>query len=768
MIKTKINLLICGHDLKFITPLVKRCREQEIYDVKILEHEGHLITDEIAASEGLAWADVIFCEWALGNAVWFSHRKRPEQKLIVRLHLQEVQARARISFIWEIDWQQVDRLILITDYLYDWMCREFPCIASKCSLIYNPIPARESLDLPKSIDSRFVLGFVGIVPARKRLDLAVAVLKKLREKDKRFILRVKGAMPSEYSWMAQRKTEMDWYNKVFDEISPLRETGNIVFDPHDPNMAEWYRQVGHILSVSDFDGSHQAVAEGMAAGCGPTIRNWEEASRIYPAKYVGSSIEELTHLVEKHSHKEQFEVESKFCRRFAQEQFDQEIICDKIESVIHREINDNKCSWVRSLSLSQKRKYLPTFLIIAYIPIGSRSGYRIRVEQEVQILLQQGCKVHLACLIPQPNLPRSNTEDYIKQSELHRRELAELGCQVHLLEIVDFFRLNTDSESFPSIVENLKRTILSEGIDVIHAEAIYCARVAQQVKQELPEILFSIDWHGVTPEESLMGGAHPNRIKAQETEEKFLLQECDLNIFVSKEMEAHYRRKYRLNSLNYVIVPCCVSYQRFVDIDFDTVLSSKNDSLIFGYVGSMADWQCGREMISLFAHLYRYESRCRFELLVPKADQQKVIEYALKVGLPDISYTMKEVPHSEVPDSLKTWDIGLLLRRDDPVNRVSSPTKFGEYLAAGLPVLMTDCIGDFSKWVSDYSLGFIIPSHQLNDTNNWLNSVTIQKLIEFVQNVKKNKFAFATKCQSVVREKLSWKVAANSWIKKYY
>lgn len=273
MIKTKINLLICGHDLKFITPLVKRCREQGIYDVKILEHQGHLITDEIAAFEGLAWADVIFCEWALGNAVWFSHRKRPEQTLIVRLHAQEIRSRIRISFIWEIDWKKVDRLILITDYLYDWMCREFPSIASKCSLIYNPISARESLDLPKSIDSRFVLGFVGIVPARKRLDLAVALLKKLREKDKHFILRVKGAMPSDYSWMAQRKTEMDWYNRVFDEISSLRESGNIVFDPHDPNMAEWYRQVGHILSVSDFEGSHQAVAEGMAAGCVPTIRN---------------------------------------------------------------------------------------------------------------------------------------------------------------------------------------------------------------------------------------------------------------------------------------------------------------------------------------------------------------------------------------------------------------------------------------------------------------------------------------------------------------
>jgi hypothetical protein len=139
----------------------------------------------------------------LDNAVWFSQRKLPGQVLIVRLHLQEVQARERIDFIYATDWNKVDRLILITQHLYDWMRREFPVLAARAALVYNPIPALGSLNLPKAPEARHVLGLVGVVPARKRLDLAVAVLKQLRQSDLRYMLRVKGALPQDYAWMAE-------------------------------------------------------------------------------------------------------------------------------------------------------------------------------------------------------------------------------------------------------------------------------------------------------------------------------------------------------------------------------------------------------------------------------------------------------------------------------------------------------------------------------------------------------------------------------------
>lgn len=770
MKKTEINALVCGHDLKFLTPLIKRLERREGCSVRILLHKGHWINDELAAQEALDWADVIFCEWALGNATWFSQRKRSDQVLVVRLHLQEVHARERTDFIWTTDWEKVDRLVLITHHIYDWMRQEFPELAKRAALVYNPIPARASLDLPKAPESRFVLGLVGVVPARKRLDLAVDVLKQLRSHDERYVLRVKGSLPTDYPWMANRKDEMAWYETVFDDLASLREIGAVIFDPHGPDMAEWYQGIGHILSVSDFEGSHQAVAEGMATGAVPAIRDWEGADRIYPAKYVAATCEAMAEMVLRNSELGVFEHESTYSRDFAQVRFDEFPVCDALEAIIAQEVRRNPCLGEIGPAIWPRVRYAtPTFLIVAYIPIGSRSGYRIRVEQEIQILVQQGCVVHLACLVPRT----PQTEDEEKKNEsnrlaqAHLNEFAAMGCNAYLFEVHDFFRMHTDELSFSETAEELAELARKEHVDVIHAEAVYCARVALPTKKMVHGLLLSIDWHGVVPEEARMGGAHENRVMALERAEQQLLVQADMNIFVSEAMNQHYHAKYGLKSLPHITVPCCVSDQRFAALESVTTSSLPEEELIFAYAGTMADWQCGLEMISLFAALHHYDPRCRFMMLVPEFDQPKVLDYAGRAGLPAAAYTMLEVTHREVPERLARSHVGVLLRRNDPVNGVSSPTKFGEYLAAGIPVLMTDCIGDFSDLAKNNGVGVVIPSRCLDNQGDLFDQAMLKELVSFAEQVRADKFLLGVRCQTLVRDTLLWEGSARQWIGGY-
>ena len=42
--------------------------------------------DPIRSEALLEWADLIVCEWFGQNAVWYSRHKRPDQRLVVRLH----------------------------------------------------------------------------------------------------------------------------------------------------------------------------------------------------------------------------------------------------------------------------------------------------------------------------------------------------------------------------------------------------------------------------------------------------------------------------------------------------------------------------------------------------------------------------------------------------------------------------------------------------------------------------------------------------------
>jgi glycosyltransferase involved in cell wall biosynthesis len=60
-----------------------------------------------------------------------------------------------------------------------------------------------------------------------------------------------------------------------------------------------------------------------------------------------------------------------------------------------------------------------------------------------------------------------------------------------------------------------------------------------------------------------------------------------------------------------------------------------------------------------------------------------------------------------VPEYLAAGDLGLLLRDPHPVNRVASPVKFAEYLAAGLPVLVSPGVGDAAAIVERERVGFV-------------------------------------------------------------
>ena len=52
-------------------------------------------------------------------------------------------------------------------------------------------------------------------------------------------------------------------------------------------------------------------------------------------------------------------------------------------------------------------------------------------------------------------------------------------------------------------------------------------------------------------------------------------------------------------------------------------------------------------------------------------------------------------------------DAAVILRAPDLVNRVSCPVKVGEYLAAGLPLVISPGIGDLSDLVDHHGLGVV-------------------------------------------------------------
>jgi glycosyltransferase involved in cell wall biosynthesis len=698
------------------------------------------MTDSKAARAYLPWAETVFCEWAMGNAVWFSHRKRPGQRLIVRLHLQEVQA--RLPFLWQIDWGAVDRLVCICHHTYDWLCAEFPILrGGRAVIVYNPIDAA-ALARPKLPLSEFNLGFVGMVPQRKRIDIAFDILAALRETDERYRLHVKGRQPGDYSWMRGRREEMAWYRALEERIEGSPHRNAVVFDPQGADMPDWYAAMGFILSTSDFEGSHQAIAEGMAAGCVPLIREWEGADRIYPGRFQFGTVAEAVARVGHWRQAGRYLETAQACRDFARAHFDHVSILEKLKWLL--------AEGTTGLGRMPKRGPVgpPGIAVLGYLPPGGRNGYRIRIEQEIKQYRRLAANITLIALHP----PAMSLE-----LSAHARELAALGCRVCLVEARDFFAMELSEEKALPILQAIERILAEHDVSMLHAEALYCMRLAAMLAPRCANLRLVFDHHGVSPEEEAMGGAHPNRVKALEGFERLALITPDLNLFVSNAMAAHYAAKYELPPYDYRVLPCCVEDRFFVAGSPPEQLKLPSERPMLGYAGSLAVWQCGSEMLALFAQLQRRDPSLFFLLLTPEREQETARLAAAAAGIPGDALCIAEVAHDQIPACLSRLDLGLLLRRSDPVNQVASPTKFAEYLAAGVPVLMTESIGDYSAACQTENLGLVIAEAEL--LSQPVPEVTLTSIEGFLRQVRADRRGWSIRCRHYARDHLAWERA---------
>ena len=67
-----VTILFAGHNLNFIEELMKRF-SKDGHTVIRDQWGGHSNHDEETSPSLLSQADIIVCEWALGNSVWYSN-----------------------------------------------------------------------------------------------------------------------------------------------------------------------------------------------------------------------------------------------------------------------------------------------------------------------------------------------------------------------------------------------------------------------------------------------------------------------------------------------------------------------------------------------------------------------------------------------------------------------------------------------------------------------------------------------------------------------
>ncbi len=740
-----VNILFAGHDFKFLQYLIDYYQGIDGIQVKLDHTGGHHIANLNQSAELLKVANLIFCEWALGNAMWYSANKRPDQKLVVRLHAQEI----NLDFLYKIKWENVDHLIFICEEKMKIFLRRFPMMKDRTSLIYNLIDCN-ILDKPKLPGAIFNLGFIGISPRSKGAHLALDLLVKLRQIDDRYKLYFKGRHPYEYKWLMERDEERSYFYAFYQRLESAEFARSVVFDPHGNDMPDWFSRIGYILSTSYHEGSHQAVAEGMAAGCLPVIRNWAGADTLYPKEFIVRTVDEAVEFIKRCNHNVDRDSMVSRVKKYAGENFHTQVITAKYDELFNHlfagsglQINE-KQAFPQQMPVARQ-----SVVLVCYLTPGNQNGYEIRVIEEAKALRQNGVSVFIAVYISKAK----KFESMLVESFRVNFERMT-GATVFIFETDHFFHLDVSNNLLHEIDGPLKLMMENNQITIIHAEAFYAAYHSLRISRDTQsKVVFDI--HGILAEETMMRGGNPAWINRINEVEGQLLRDVDACVMVSNSMQAFLEKKHGLKVPDYKILPCCVHSQGFgLSSESRELIREKKgfrDKFVLIYLGSLSVWQWPEAMFTLFAELHSRMKDSIFYLLIPEYDHSKAHEYIAKFNLPHDSYLLEEVPHSEVGGIIGVADAGLLLRESHDVNTVSSPTKFGEYLAAGLPVILTGGIGDYSAMTDELNIGLTV---SLNEAKP--EEPELLRLISFISDIRNNREIWATRCRKAAVDFLEW------------
>ncbi|MBK7960894.1 MAG: hypothetical protein IPK04_06610 [Bdellovibrionales bacterium] len=225
--------------------------------------------------------------------------------------------------------------------------------------------------------------------------------------------------------------------------------------------------------------------------------------------------------------------------------------------------------------------------------------------------------------------------------------------------------------------------------DSIYCHSIYQARYILGHFRLKPVIL---DFHGVVPEENLL--YQDSSLFAEMNEiEAYAYRFANSIVVVSESMKDHFQKKYPDLMKETIHLPVAAPNEKHSDLNrIDKILKLKQENLLL-YSGGTQKWQ---NLDKIYSFIQSSPPDYRFIFLSP--DYKNI-----RLKLKELGIIQKCEIHysSKMTDLLSYYErakFGFILRDDNVVNRVASPTKVFEYLNFGIiPVVDSPKIGDFYK-----------------------------------------------------------------------
>lgn len=163
------------------------------------------------------------------------------------------------------------------------------------------------------------------------------------------------------------------------------------------------------------------------------------------------------------------------------------------------------------------------------------------------------------------------------------------------------------------------------------------------------------------------------------------------------------------------VIPCSADFELFAipsNLQRQAARARLNwneTNFVLTYLGSLGTWYLLHEMLDFYSVLK--EKIPTAKLYIISGDAPQLVYDAAKVkGISMDDIVIESAKRAEVPQKLAASDWGISFIKPSFSKKASSPTKMGEMLAMGIPLLVNSGVGDVAQIVEQTQGGICIDS----------------------------------------------------------
>jgi glycosyltransferase involved in cell wall biosynthesis len=202
--------------------------------------------------------------------------------------------------------------------------------------------------------------------------------------------------------------------------------------------------------------------------------------------------------------------------------------------------------------------------------------------------------------------------------------------------------------------------------------------------------------------------------------EKLYLQKSDFTIVLTYKIKYFFLKNYNLNKKKLIVLPCVANFDKYKILNDKKIIYLKRiyklsgNDLIIGYFGSISNIYMPNEMIDLFLFSKKYFKNPKIIFFSDNFDYlHKHVDNFKNLKTED--YSLFSPKEKDLCKYYNLCDLTLCFVVNSFARKASSPTKIGESLACGIPVLCNKNVGDIDKIIPKIYKNGLVNSNKKNE-----------------------------------------------------